>query len=144
MRAPGYQGMRSSHSGPVYDFYGDLQNVPSWRINAKGLISIAVMDADDKIQLDEVTLDELKMVDAVLPWWFQDEIPGSTDPNDHDRFKHNVCSNPVWHDMKKIVYFNIPYLECDRCGFCPDLDQHKPRYKKAYLDWVEYYGHKKT
>lgn len=57
----------------------------------------------------------------------EDELPPlPTDP----------CRKPYDHKFEKKLLASHYYFECTICGYSPDLDSTKPKFKKCHQDYV--------
>lgn len=137
----GYQGSKQAIGAPTFNEAGDLESIPSYKFNHENKVRTMVLEGEGIWTEDLFTLEELKLINSHLPWWYLEEAPSESrtfSPDPAHRFSNPVCSGPYYHDMKPIIYLQTPHQECKRCGFCPDLDSSKPRYRKAYREWLEY------
>jgi len=48
------------------------------------------------------------------------------------------CLKPYQHTFDKKLLAQLYYYECSKCGYSPDLDHNKPKFKEChdeYLVW---------
>jgi len=48
------------------------------------------------------------------------------------------CQKPYSHNFEKKLLAQLYYYECSKCGYSPDLDYNKPKFKEChdeYLAW---------
>ena len=46
------------------------------------------------------------------------------------------CREPYHHKFEKKLLAQHYYYECTLCGYSPDLDFDKPKFKKCHKDYV--------
>jgi hypothetical protein len=55
----------------------------------------------------------------------------------------NYCENPSNHIFKKKLLLTNNYLECEKCGYSPDLDKNKKEYEQCHNEYLQWKNTKK-
>ena len=142
-------------NGPIFPTPRDCNNLlekvlKGLKTRGQKKAKIWVEDCDNQITTEYVEPCELQMIDGLFIWGFYgfDDTRGTSIKDDDSALdippvpntdlKLEICTMPYLHDFKKNILYSNTYMECKKCGYSPELDEHKEEFKechKSFLEW---------